>query len=112
VPVRAMARMLFVVAVLASVAGCAKYGAANIQSRPPGAEVINLEDDSILGRTPVKVWWTSDSSDPKYINVRFQKPGFRDKVTAFWVNMRHGSQEEALENASPVLVELEEETKK
>jgi hypothetical protein len=99
-------------ALLLGVAGCAKFGAANIQSRPPGAEVINLEDDSILGRTPVKVWWTSDSSDPKYINVRFQKPGYRDKVTAFWVNMRHGSQDEALENASPVLVEMEEETRK
>ncbi|MCG6873274.1 MAG: hypothetical protein LJE84_13390 [Gammaproteobacteria bacterium] len=97
---------LMVVAV-AALAGCASYGAAFLQSSPDGAEVINLEDDSILGTTPVRVWWKGEGKGPQYINVRFQKDGYRDKVAAFWVNMRHRSREDALAEAAPVKVEME-----
>jgi len=95
-----------------SLGGCATYGAANIQSVPPGADVINLEDDSVLGQTPVVVWWKGDSGDPRYINVRLQKPGFRDKVTAFWVNMRHSSRDDAMAEPVQVQVNLEAEARK
>ena len=92
-------------ALLAS--GCTSFGAAQLVSAPLGAEVINLEDDTNLGTTPVRVWWQARSGDPRYISVRFQKEGFQDKVTAFWVNMRHGSKDSALSNAVQVKVELD-----
>lgn len=92
---------------LLALSGCASYGGAYIQSVPPGAEVVNLEDDSMLGRTPVKVWWKGDSGEAKQIHVRFQKPGYRDRITSFWINIRHDSKENALAEAQPVNVELE-----
>ena len=89
-----------------SVAGCSSYGAARIQSMPSGAEVVNLEDDSLLGTTPVMVHWKTDREESKLITVRFHKSGYEDKVTAFWVNMRHGSRSEAESKPQNVKVEL------
>ena len=88
--------------------GCASYGAARIQSVPPGAEVVNLEDDSLLGTTPVLVHWKTDRQESRLITVRFQKAGFNDKVTAFWVNMRHNSRESAEQDPQNVKIELEQ----
>jgi hypothetical protein len=90
--------------------GCASYyGAARLQSNPPGAEVVNLEDDTALGITPVSVWWKGDSNKPKFINVRFKKPGYRSKVTAFWINLRHSSRADAEADPQTVNVQLEKE---
>ena len=89
-----------------SVSGCSSYGAAKIQSTPSGAEVVNLEDDSLLGTTPVMVHWKTDREESKLITVRFHKSGYSDKVTAFWVNMRHGSRSEAENEPQNVNVEL------
>lgn len=90
----------------ASLAGCSSYGAARIQSTPSGAEVVNLEDDSLLGTTPVIVHWKTDREESKLITVRFHKSGYEDKVTAFWVNMRHGSRSDAESDPQNVKVEL------
>jgi len=87
-------------------AGCSSYGAARIESLPDGAEVINLEDDSLLGTTPVLVHWKSDREESRLITVRFHKAGYQDKVTAFWVNMRHGSRSVAEEQPQVVKIEL------
>ena len=97
--------LLFPVLVFA-ISGCSSYGAAKIQSVPSGAEVINLEDDSLLGRTPVIVHWKNDREESKLITVRFQKSGYSDKVTAFWVNMRHSSKANAENEPQTVNVEL------
>jgi len=103
------ARLLAAVGAVVALSGCATYGAANIQSSPQGAEVVNLEDDSVLGLTPVTVWWKGDSANSRYVNIRLQKPGFRDKVTAFWVNMRHSSRDDAMSEPVQVQVNLEPE---
>ncbi len=91
---------------LLAVSGCSSYGAAKIQSVPSGAEVLNLEDDSLLGTTPVMIHWKNDREESKLITVRFRKVGYNDKVTAFWVNMRHRSRADAENEAQPVKVEL------
>ena len=93
---------------LLGAAGCSSYGAARIQSIPPGAEVVNLEDDSLLGTTPVLVHWKTDRQESRLITVRFQKQGYAKKVTAFWVNMRHASRDSAENDPQDVKVELEE----
>jgi hypothetical protein len=103
------ARALALSGIAIALGGCAYYGAARISSVPPGAEVVNLADDTVLGVTPVSVWWQEDSDKPKFINIRLQRSGYRDKVTAFWVNLRHGSKEDALENPQEVSVEMEKE---
>jgi hypothetical protein len=108
-PASRAARTLALAGLLFALGGCAHYGAARINSVPPGAEVVNLADDTVLGVTPVSVWWKEDSDKPKFINIRLQKAGYRDKVTAFWVNLRHGSKSEALENPQEVNVEMERE---
>jgi hypothetical protein len=98
-------RWALIISILA-VSGCTSYGAARIQSVPSGAEVINIEDDSLLGTTPVMVHWKTDRDESRLITVKFRKNGYQDKVTAFWVNMRHGSRGKAESDPQEVKIEL------
>ncbi len=81
---------------------CANHGAALIISRPSGAEVVDVKTGVLLGVTPVKVRWRDDSITRKFVNIRVQKEGYRDKTTSFWVDLRHDSRKSALENAQSV----------
>ena len=94
---------------LTLLAGCAHHGAAHITSSPSGAEVVNLNDGTVLGVTPVTVWWQEDNSNRKYMSVRFKMDGYRDKVSSFWLSMRHGSRKSAMENPQLVEVSLQSE---
>ena len=87
--------------------GCSYHGAAFIESEPAGAEVVNIDDDTVLGITPVKVWWREKRTDKKRINVRLQKEGYQDKVSSFWVTLRHSSKESALETPQHVEISLD-----
>lgn len=86
-------------------AGCANHGAALIRTQPEGAEVVNLADDTVLGVTPVKVWWREGAEKRKFVNIRVQKDGYRDKTSSFWVTLRHPSKADALEE--PQFVEIQ-----
>lgn len=101
-----MKTSLLILLLVLTISGCSSYGAARLQSMPAGAEVINLEDDSLLGTTPVIIHWKNNREESKMITVRFRKLGYDEKVTAFWVNMRHGSRTDAEKNAQPVKIEL------
>ena len=104
-PIPNRAAAAIVIAALLS--GCANHGAALIRTEPEGAEVVNLEDDTVLGVTPVKVWWREGTEKRKFVNVRLQKVGYRDKTSSFWVTLRHGSKEEALEEPQFVEIKLD-----
>lgn len=95
----------------ASLGGCASltshYAGAQIDSDPQGAEVVYVDTGVVLGRTPFTYWWETGSSEKKFINVRFQKPGYEDKTTAFYITPRHGSHQEALNDPHHVKVNLE-----
>lgn len=94
--------------------GCAYndlHGVAQINSIPAGAEVINLDDDTSLGITPVNVWWREGDKERKFVNLRFQKKGYVDKTTSFWLSLRHSSRKKAVDDPQEVLVELEKEVK-
>lgn len=82
----------------------AHYGAARIVSFPPGAEVINLDDGTVIGNTPVTMRWKHPSNDRQHIPIRLRAPGYYEKVSSFWLSMRHSSEEQALTN--PQLVEV------
>ena len=97
-------KFALIVSVLTILSGCAHYGAAQIVSMPSGAEVINLDDGTLLGVTPATAWWKDSGASRKNITVRFKKPGYKDKVTQFWLSMRHTSQVKAL--AEPQLIEV------
>ncbi|MGH1539770.1 MAG: hypothetical protein ACRBHB_05050 [Arenicella sp.] len=86
--------------------GCSHYGAARINSVPDGAEVINIDDGTVLGVTPTTVWWKDGSSRRQYMSVRLRKDGFYDKVASFWLSMRHSSQKSAIQNAQAVEVNM------
>ena len=88
-------------------AGCVKHGAAYIETLPSGAEVVNLADDTIIGVTPVKVWWREGSEKRKFVNVRFQKDGYRDKTSSFWVTLRHANKTSALDSPQHVEITLD-----
>lgn len=86
------------------------YGVALIQSKPEGAQVVDLEDDSILGITPVRVTWTESNSERKFINIRTQKEGYNDKTAAFWISLKHRSKKKAMSEPQFVEVKLEKES--
>lgn len=102
-------RKLTVLMVLLSsmLTACAHHGAAEINSRPSGAEVVDVKTGVLLGVTPVKVWWRDDSASRKFVNIRVQKEGYRDKTNSFWVTLRHDSRKTALENPQSVEMVLE-----
>lgn len=92
-------------AMLLFISGCASYyGAAKIVSYPPGAEVIDMSDGTILGVTPVVSWWRYDNKNNQHLALRFKKDGFHDKVTSFWLSLRHKNLQNATDN--PQLVEV------
>ena len=98
-PVRAFV-VLFIAVFLS---GCASYyGAASITSEPAGAEVINLNDGTLLGVTPVTVRWKKDDAVRQHITLRLRKDGYYEKVVPFWLSMRHKSQAEAMQAAQSV----------
>jgi len=92
---------------LTSGCGVTRYGAADINSVPEGADIINLKDNTNLGRTPAQIVWRGKGSEK--VTVQFQKNGYLSSITSFWVNKRHKTEEAARENATDVHSELEKE---
>lgn len=85
----------------------AHYGAATIVSDPPGAEVVNIDDGTIIGITPVTMRWKSGSGDRQLIPIRLKKPGYYEKVDSFWLSMRHTSEDVAKQNPQQVKVAMQ-----
>ncbi len=93
---------------LGSLTACGQtmYGVVKIESIPPGAEVINLKDDTHLGMTPLLVTWEGSDDEAKHATVELRKVGYIEQITSFWVTMRHTSKEAATNEPQPVTVEL------
>lgn len=89
-----------------SACGKTSYGVAKIESIPTGAEVIDLKDDSHLGRTPLFVTWEGDDGSIRHATIELRKEGYVEKITAFWVKMRYENAEAATQDPQPVTVEL------
>jgi hypothetical protein len=107
---RLMKLLLIGAGMMVLISGCSsslKYGSAKISSRPEGAEVINLKDDSHLGVTPVNVSFGGEADTAEFVTVQLRKPGYIDRITSFWINRRHETQLEADDNAIDISVELE-----
>lgn len=102
--------VLFVTAAFL-LAGCSAphYGAVKIASLPEGAEIVNLKDDSHLGATPAKVSFAGPEGTAEQITIQLIKPGYKDRITSFWINHRHESPEAAAAEAVDVKVELEKQ---
>ncbi|MFT5573109.1 MAG: hypothetical protein ACI9FR_002042 [Cryomorphaceae bacterium] len=100
-----MPKILLTLFVCLALSACAShYGAARIVSEPPGAEVINLDDGTVIGITPLTYWWKDGSGNRQHIPIRLKKAGYYEKVSSFWLSMRHNSQSSAANN--PDLVEI------
>lgn len=107
---RSLKLLLITVGLILLVSGCSsslKYGSAKISSRPEGAEVVNLKDDSHLGVTPVNVSFGGEADTAEFVTVQLRKPGYIDRITSFWINRRHTTKPEADDNAIDISVELE-----
>ncbi len=92
-------------------AGCAveknpPFGAAEISSNPPGADVVSLKDNSTLGTTPFKQARETEMGEEEYILVKLSKPGYEDKVLSFFLNPQYEDEETALENPQQLEVNL------
>lgn len=99
-----------VIAMLVLLTACGanvRYGTVKIDSTPPGAEVVNLKDSSQLGVTPVKVLFSGEAGTSEKITVQLRKVGYLDRITSFWINMKHSSPQTAAADAIDVRVELE-----
>ena len=100
-----MQKLILLASLVVFVSGCAShFGAARIVSTPPGAEVISGEDGTSLGVTPATVFWKDGSANRKHLILRFQKEGYYEKVSSFWLSMRHASRDQAVQ--TPDLVEV------
>ena len=97
---------IFAICLTLSACG-AHYGAAKFVSDPPGAEVINLDDGTVIGITPVTMFWKDSNGSRQHPAIRLKKDGYYEKVSSFWLSMRHSSQEEAVENAQLVEVKMQ-----
>ena len=95
--------LVIVVSFILSACG-SHYGSARIVSFPPGAEVFNTDDGTVIGNTPVTMRWKDGSSNRQKIAVRVRTPGYYEKTSSFWLSMRHKSEKSALED--PQLVEI------
>ena len=101
--------IIIVLSILLS--ACAShYGAAKIISSPAGAEVISDKDGSVLGVTPMTAWWKDSSDNRQHLILRFKKNGYYEKVSSFWLSMRHKNQDLAQKNPQLVEVVLQEKT--
>ncbi len=87
-------------------ASCAHHGAALIESNPSGAEVVDVNEGTLLGVTPFISRW-KESGERKFVNIRIQKEGYADKTTSFWVSLRHRSRDAAIENAQSIEMNLD-----
>lgn len=98
-----------VLALALIMSGCAstKYGAVNVSSNPPGAEVINLKDESNMGSTPAKITFPGKPDTSEFVTIQLRKPGYIDRITTFWVNRRYSSPADADMNAVDIQVDLE-----
>ena len=81
------------------------HGAARIVSIPSGAQVVNIDDGTILGTTPLVLNYKNSNTDRLHLPVKVVKKGYYDKVGSFWLSMRHRSQK-AAEN-EPKVVEIQ-----
>jgi len=98
---------IIIVSLCIFLSACAShYGAARITSIPEGAEVISVEDGSSLGVTPTTVVWKEGSSNRQHLILRFQKAGYHEKVSSFWLHMRHSKSNDAVANPDIVEVNL------
>ena len=101
-------RTLILICLVTLTSACSThYGAAKIVSNPPGAEVISDEDGTIIGTTPTTAWWKDGNSRRKNIILRFKKDGYYEKVTPFWLSMRHTNLKDAQANTQLVEVVLD-----
>lgn len=103
-----VSKQLISLCLLMTLSACANYyGAARIMSVPSGAEVINLEDGSLIGVTPI-LYMKKDSSDRRQtIIIRLKKEGYYDKTSSFWMQMRNKTALSAEQNADSVEIELQ-----
>lgn len=81
------------------------HGAARIVSIPSGAKVVNIDDGTVVGTTPLILNFKNSNSDRLHLPVKLVKEGYYDKVGSFWLSMRHASQKDA--ESDPKVVELE-----
>jgi len=100
-------RFIGLLLTLLAATGCAShYGAMRVDSTPSGAQVISLEDNSVVGVTPVILVMKGSSERRQHVIVRLHKDGFYDKTDSFWMEMRHRTHKEASQQAQQFKVEL------
>ena len=105
--IKHLSRIFLILAFSSFITACSTYyGAANIDSVPAGSEVINDEDGSLLGVTPLTVWWKDSSKRRKQMILQIRKDGYYTKTAVFWLSMRHKSKESALEDIQLVKFNL------
>ena len=105
---RSVQRLLLITASAVLLQACASshYGSARLVSVPEGAEVINIDDGTVIGVTPTTAWWKDSGNKRKHVALRYRKGGYYEKVSSFWLSMRHKTLEEARNNPQVVEVSL------
>ncbi len=99
-------KKILLLASVLGLASCAHHGAALIESNPSGAEVVDINEGTLLGVTPFISRW-KEGDERKFVNIRVQKDGYADKTTSFWVSLRYKTRDAAIKNAQSIEMNLE-----
>ena len=83
------------------------YGAAYIESSPPGAQVYDMEDGFYIGITPIRHVWKSKDATRKFMNLRLQKEGYKPELSTFWLNLDYATSKGAAAAPQQVKFELD-----
>lgn len=84
------------------------FGAAEFVTTPPGADVIDLKDNSMLGTTPFKYVLETEEGNAEYVTVKITKPGYADKTYSFFIHPQYMDEEGALQNPQSIEVNLQQ----
>lgn len=90
------------------VASTTPFGSASIVSEPAGAKVVNLNDGSAIGTTPMQYTWETEDGKAEYVQLILTSPGYADQVTSFWINPRYDSKDDAEKNPQAIKVNLKQ----
>ncbi|MDW7773025.1 MAG: hypothetical protein SCH71_09065 [Desulfobulbaceae bacterium] len=83
------------------------FGAAEIVSHPPGADVMDVINNNTLGTTPFTYIRKTDYGNAENIVIKTRKPGYEEETTSFFLDPGYEDEKTAMKNPQQVEIFLQ-----